>query len=93
MTADALTDVALSPDLVTDNTLFIVTTKKQIYRSTNRGKSWTPISPPALLIAGLTLIAVSPNFAVDHTLLLGTVSNGVYGSTNSAPLGSRSPPA
>jgi photosystem II stability/assembly factor-like uncharacterized protein len=82
LTAEALTDVALSPNFATDNTLFIVTTKKQIYRSTNRGQSWTPIAPPFLLLSGLTLIAVSPTYAVDHTLLLGTNVNGIYESGN-----------
>jgi photosystem II stability/assembly factor-like uncharacterized protein len=82
LSADALTDVALSPNFATDNTLFIVTTKKQIFKSKNRGQTWAPITPPTTLTSGLTIISVSPNFANDHTLLLGTDTNGIFESTN-----------
>jgi photosystem II stability/assembly factor-like uncharacterized protein len=82
LSAEPLTDVALSPKFATDNTLFILTTKKQIYKSKNRGQSWAPIPPPTTLTSSLSLIAVSPNFDVDHTLLLGTEANGIFESTN-----------
>ena len=83
LASEALTDVALSPLTSPPIIRFsIVTTKKQIFKSTNRGKKWSPILPPLLLTSGLTLIAVSPNFADDHTLLLGSIADGVYESTN-----------
>ncbi|MGA2736657.1 MAG: BACON domain-containing carbohydrate-binding protein [Bryobacteraceae bacterium] len=78
----SLLNMALSPNFAADNTLFVVTTTNTIAESVNRGQSWTVVSTPSPLTAGLSVIAVSPNFDVDQTLFAGSNANGIFGSTN-----------
>jgi photosystem II stability/assembly factor-like uncharacterized protein len=77
-----LVSVALSPNFVNDGTLFAVTSKRSILESTNRGQSWTSVTVPSGLTAGLTVIALSPNYAAHQTLLLGSSADGIFKSTN-----------
>ena len=78
----ALQDVALSPSFATDNTLFIVTAQMTVFKSTNRGQTFTQLTLPGSITSVLNVIAVSPNYDVDGTVVLGTTSNGIYQSTN-----------
>lgn len=78
----SLQNMVLSANFATDNTLFVVTTVKTIYKSTDRGQTFTQLTTPASLTSALNTIAVSPNFANDGTLLLGSASNGIFESTN-----------
>jgi photosystem II stability/assembly factor-like uncharacterized protein len=74
--------VALSPNFATDSTLFLTTGAKKILMSTNAGQTFTQITAPSPLTAGLSIIAVSPNYAADHTLVVGTGADGIFKSTN-----------
>lgn len=78
----AVQAIALSPNFAVDNTLFVVTGTSTILESTNRGATWTAVSVPSALTAGMNSIAVSPNFDVDQTVLLGTIANGIFLSKN-----------
>lgn len=78
----SLESMALSPNFAADNTIFVVTTANTVMDSTNRGQTWTAVSTPSPLTAGLTVIAVSPNFDLDQTLFVGTNANGIFGSAN-----------
>jgi photosystem II stability/assembly factor-like uncharacterized protein len=77
-----LQDVALSANFATDNTLFIVTIQMTVFKSTNRGQTFTQLTLPSTVTSLLNVIAVSPNYDVDGTLLLGSTSNGIFESTN-----------
>jgi photosystem II stability/assembly factor-like uncharacterized protein len=82
LSKQSIQTVTLSPNFATDNTLFLVTTKRTISKSTDRGQTWTSVAVPPGLTAGLNAIAVSPNYALDHTLLLGGNADGIFESTN-----------
>ncbi len=77
-----LENVALSPNFATDNTLFIVTSNIKVYKSTNRGQTFTQLTLPSSVTSALNVIAVSPNYAVDETVLFGTATNGIFKSVN-----------
>lgn len=77
-----LSDVALSSNFAADNTLFVVTTNRTLFKSTDRGQTFQKVSVPTTLSSALTVVAVSPNYAVDKTLLLGSGSNGIFKSGN-----------
>jgi photosystem II stability/assembly factor-like uncharacterized protein len=78
----ALQNVALSPNFAADNTLFIVTFNTTVFKSTNRGQTFTELTLPGSIASALNAIAVSPNYAVDGTLLLGSATNGIFESTD-----------
>ena len=59
--------------------LFAGTYRGGIYKSTNRGQSWTLSGIPT---AGIFSIAISPNYANDGTVFAGTEGGGIYKSTN-----------
>jgi len=82
LSTNNLVSLALSPNFVNDNTLYVITSLNTIFKSTNRGRTLTPVSVPGLLTSGLTAIAISPHFAVDQTLLLGGNANGIFKSTD-----------
>lgn len=82
LSTDSLVSLALSPDFGSDNTLFAVTNKSEVLKSSNRGATLTPVRAPSPLTGPLGVIAVSPNFTVDHTLLLGSQKNGIFKSAN-----------
>lgn len=77
----AITDLVVSPDFVTDQTVWAAAWTYSgslgVYRSTNGGATWLPVAPsPAA-----AQLAVSPNFAGDQTLLA-TTSGGLQKSTD-----------
>lgn len=82
LSTESFIDMALSPNFAKDNTLYVLTNNRKIFRSTNRGQKLGSISAPASLTGALSTLAVSPNLATDHTLLLGTQKNGIFKSTN-----------
>ena len=76
--------LALSPDYVTDHTLFAGTWDAGhgdggVFKSTNGGASWSIMGLPDLWISSL---ALSPGYATDHTLFAGTNGGGVFKSTD-----------
>jgi len=72
------TAMALSPSFATDNTLFLVTAKNTILKSTDRGKAFKTLAVPSGLTSSLTAIGVSPSFAQDHVLLVGGKADGIF---------------
>jgi len=86
----AVTQIALSPNVEQDQTLF-VTQSKRLYRSSDGGKHWLPLTN--LPLQGMTAlhVALSPSFAQDQTLFVGAgeavgrgdqVAGGVFRSTD-----------
>ncbi len=80
-----ITRLAVSPDFARDGIL-VALSKRGVFRSTNRGATWTSlIDRYALLLKDLTVsfsaIALSPNFAHDDTVLIGH-SSGLWRSTD-----------
>ncbi len=78
----ALQNVALSPNFAADNTLFIVTFNMTVFKSTDRGQTFTELTLPGSIASALNVIAVSPNYAVDGTVLLGSATSGIFESTD-----------
>jgi len=73
-------DLVLSPAFADDDTMFAATATMGVYRSTDRGTSWTAVD------AGLTdlrveRLAVSPTFATDG-LVLAVTPTGCFRSTD-----------
>ena len=72
-------DAAFSPDYVMDGSIFVAT-GSGVFRSTNRGASWSPA------VSGLTnltvyRVALSPDYSADGTVFAGT-DGGVFRSVN-----------
>ncbi|MFN7995770.1 MAG: hypothetical protein U0Q18_19320 [Bryobacteraceae bacterium] len=74
--------LVLSPNFALDNTIFIITPRKTISKSADRGQSWTSVPVPSALASGLNAIAISPNYTLDKMLLLGTTSDGIFKSVD-----------
>jgi len=70
--------IAISPDFVNDQTLFIATDSVGIYKSMDAGKHWNVAYDN---LAFKTLL-FSPNFATDRTIYSGEDGRGVYRSTD-----------
>jgi photosystem II stability/assembly factor-like uncharacterized protein len=75
--------MACSPAFATDNTI-VIAAGGGVYKSTNRGNTWTAISTglTSNALADLRTIAFSPAYAADSTLFLGTGREGIWRSTN-----------
>lgn len=60
-------NIALSPDYLSDHTLFVTSDKVGVFKSSNDGNEWTrlPLEGPSL-----NQMAISPNFMDDHTLFV-----------------------
>ncbi len=80
--------IAVSPNYVSDQTLFAGTDNDGVYKSTDGGTNWSAINTglgnPLILNEKLNVlsVAVSPNYASDQTLFVVIGENGVYKSTN-----------
>jgi len=72
--------MALSPDFVEDEILF-VGTESGIFRSTNGGRAWREIPFP-MESAPVNCIALPSDFADSGTLFAGTEANGLFISDN-----------
>jgi photosystem II stability/assembly factor-like uncharacterized protein len=71
--------MAISPNFSLDGTIF-ASGKEGIYKSTDRGKKWIPISRENLLAKGYDFnLAISPNYQNDRTVLVAS-SNGLFKS-------------
>jgi hypothetical protein len=70
--------IAISPDFVNDQTLFITADGVGIYKSIDAGKHWNVVYGS---LAFQTLL-FSPNFATDRTIYAGEDGYGVYRSTD-----------
>lgn len=76
-----------SPNYANDNTLFLIITAmvpddEIIYKSTNRGVSWSTVALPAAYTPWLNRMAFSPDYANDGTILMGTSAEGLLRSTD-----------
>jgi photosystem II stability/assembly factor-like uncharacterized protein len=78
--APLVTALAISPSYAEDGVVFAATMEDGVFRSADRGSSWTAWNF-GLLDLGALCIAVSPDFAADETLFVGTES-GLFRSTN-----------
>lgn len=77
------TILAISPNYINDQSLFVATRAAHINRSTDGGTTYSDIynsENPAASYATSSLV-ISPNFSVDQTLLIATV-NGVHMSND-----------
>lgn len=69
----------LSREFATDNTIFVTTYGGGLFRSMDRGATWTRASPfPGPVDNGLSLV-VSPEYATDKTIFVGAYA-GFYRS-------------
>jgi hypothetical protein len=72
--------LVLSPDFTQDGTLLAGTMEAGVYRTSDRGRHWSPWNFGLLDLNVLTM-AISPNFANDETVFIGVLS-GIFRSTN-----------
>lgn len=72
-------DVAISPDFANDQTVFAVTTKGGVFKTTNGGNAWTPVNT-GLSSTNVRAIGLSPQFASDKVVYVGTWGAGVFRS-------------
>jgi photosystem II stability/assembly factor-like uncharacterized protein len=83
---DGAARLALSPNYLADHTVFVAGYQQsgigtRIYRSVDRGLSYSLIATLPALVNGAQQIAVSPNYSADQTLfLIGANNSGVYRS-------------
>jgi len=68
--------MAISPDFVHDETLF-VGTESGVFRSTNGGRAWREVNFPTEF-APLLSLALSPDYANDGVLFAGSESCGLF---------------
>ncbi|GFE69597.1 sialidase [Chroococcus sp. FPU101] len=66
---------AVSPNFTSDQTIYVVTWNGEVYRSTERGDSFSMIGD---MKHSVNYLVISPNFAVDKTLYA-SVSDGSFG--------------
>ncbi len=70
-------DMAISPNFLSDNKVYLLTENGQVYYTTNNGSSWVEdTSFPSTPKKGYD-IEISPNFASDNTIFVAT-SLGLY---------------
>ncbi len=81
-----LSVLAVSPNYGADKTLLAGTAANGIFESTNRGNSWTAVTPG--LNVSVTALAFSPEYASDATVFAGTFGSGVWISRSGGTSGS-----
>ena len=69
--------MAISPNYVSDQTLFIGTKFHGVWKTTDGGSSWTDVNS-GLSILDVRSLAISPNYATDKTLFAGTADGGIF---------------
>ena len=72
--------LAISPNYVNDRTVFAGTWGHGVYRTWDRGNTWTQVNT-GITNPYIRTLAISPNYHSDNTILAGTDS-GVFKSTN-----------
>jgi photosystem II stability/assembly factor-like uncharacterized protein len=84
--AEAVNNVAVSPNYATDQTVFCTTPTHSVYKSTNAGSSWTLIPTGAAITGQTSLVTefselqVSKTFATDGAVFL-SAFDGLFVST------------
>jgi len=73
-------EIAVSPELRSDGTVFAATISDGIFSSVDGGRSWESINK-GLMSTNIQSLAVSPNFGTDSILFAGT-SAGLFRSTD-----------
>ena len=74
--------IVISPDFANDGTVFIGSPADSgVYRSTDRGKTWSESGSGLSFENNKVLLAISPNFKVDKTLFAGTTA-GLFKSND-----------
>jgi len=71
----AVTDLAVSPDFLDDQTVFAAT-MAGLFRSPDAGQSWRRVGAP-LTGLSLTAVAISPDFARDGLVLVASLEGGL----------------
>lgn len=79
--SDLVQAIALSPDFGRDRTLFVGTEEAGIFRSTDRGASWTAVRE-GLGDLSINAIYVPPDFARHGTVYAGTGEGLLFRSTD-----------
>jgi hypothetical protein len=79
----SITVLTASPNIAADGTIFAGAAGGRVYKSTNRGASWTVASNGINSSETVLAIAVSPNYAADGTVFVGLNSyGGLYKTTD-----------
>lgn len=83
-TADMSTvyDIKASPDYANDSTLFAATYSNSIFKSTDKGNSWSCVKSEPFDASPGYSIAISPAYSSDTQLFVGTYDRGVVRSVN-----------
>ena len=74
--AEAVNNIAVSPDYLTDHTVFCTTVTRSVYKSTNGGDSWTlyrsgaGITNQTTALNEFSELQVSNKFSTDHSVFL-----------------------
>lgn len=74
--------MAISPDYISDQTLFISTKYNGVWRTTDGGNNWDEVNN-GLTIPDVRALVISPDFYTDETLFAGTSDGGIYKTTDS----------
>jgi photosystem II stability/assembly factor-like uncharacterized protein len=75
--------IGVSPNFTTDSTVFLGDHDGRIYRSVDKGATWSNVYtiPNSVVGSGDTHVAVSPGYSTDGTVFAGSF-NGIYRSTD-----------
>ena len=77
---DTIYSLAISPNYASDQTVYAGTSSGGVYKTTNRGSSWTLVNA-GLIWGAVRSLAISPNYNTDHTVFAaGDLMDGHYGT-------------
>lgn len=82
--------IAVSPNVANDGVVFSAADKHGVFKSNDRGASWTWAST-GMGNADVRSLAISPNFASDGTIFAGSLGAGLYRSMNGGQGWSQAP--
>ncbi|MDL2121678.1 MAG: YCF48-related protein [Deltaproteobacteria bacterium] len=68
--------IAISPDFVSDSTIYLGTRYKGAFRSVDGGVNWTPIWNANG--GWISSLVISPDFSSDRTIYAGVLAQGIY---------------
>ncbi len=81
-TMSTVYDIKASPNYANDSTLFATTYSNSIFKSTDKGSSWSCIKSEPFDVSPGNSIAISPAYSSDKQLFVGTYDRGVVRSIN-----------